>query len=177
MSGKLKRTGKRINVIDIVIILLILALVATGVYKLSSNLASNASDGGQGSFVLTFECEGEYSSLLNHLENGEAVYFASDGTLFGYLYDRDIDDARAAVYELTTSHPEFFEAEEQDESFDGYKIIKIGGQMRLAENTRMAKRGDHYIVEGKNLTRGGTFEVYTDDTVFTLKVISIEMGE
>ncbi len=179
MSKDIKNTRRRLNIIDVVIILLVLALVATGVYKIYTELTSGTFVEKQGNYILTFECDSEYNSLLKYLKDGDKVYFNSDGTAMGCIYDFDKTDKLGAVYSITDegSSSTTASSDSADEEKDEYKKIKIGGYIKLVANAEKAKQGNHYIIEGKNLTVGGKFTVYTEDTVFALKIVSIDAVE
>ncbi len=178
MSKGMKKLKRKINIIDVVIILLILALIATCIYKINSELNSNTLGKKHSNYVLKFECEGEYNSILKYLKNSDTVYFASDGTVLGYIYDPNTSDDLDPVYEIISSGEGAQEKNESvDKDFTYYEKVKIGGEMRLGVNAVKAREGGHYIVEGKNLTIGGTFDVYTENAVFTLKIISIDIFE
>ena len=167
MSNTNKKNRRRINVIDVIIIILILALIATGVYKIYSEMTGGRS-GRQSNYIVTFECDAEYRSLISYLGSGEAVYLTSDSTLIGYLYD-DPADGKGTVYEI---EPEGETA--QKASDDMYVKVRLGGKLKLASNAVKATSGSYYSIEGKNISVGSTLNVYTMDALFTLTVKSIE---
>lgn len=169
MSNTNKKSRRRINVIDVIIIILVLALIATGVYKIYSEMTGGQS-GRQSNYIVTFECDAEYRSLISYLGSGEAIYFYSDGTILGYLYDEPSDD-KAVVYEIV-SEADGETAEKGND--DPYIKVRLGGKLKLASNAVKATSGSYYSIEGKNISVGSTLNVYTMDALFTLTVKSIE---
>lgn len=176
------KTKKRFNVIDVVLILLVVALIATIVYRVYAGI-SNDKKTGSGQYILTFECESEYDVLTKYLSNGEYVYFAADGGLLGRLYDSDLTDSVEAVYEIKAGDAPGGEDAPQDDSESkldsslGYKKVKLGGQIKLNGETVKSKNGAYYVVGEINLTEGSVIEVYTNDTEFTLRVVTISVAE
>ena len=168
MSNTNKKSRRRINVIDVIIIILVLALIATGVFKLYSEI-TNGRSGKQSDYIVTFECDAEYRSLISYLKSGEAVYLTSDGTLLGYLYDAPNDDV-ATVYEIISDADGESEVNSSD---DPYVKVRLGGKLKLASNAVKVKNGGYYSVEGKNVSVGSALRVYTTDAVFTLTVKNI----
>ena len=168
MSNATKKS-RRINVIDIIVILLVLALIATAVFKIYSEITNGASNK-QGNYIVTFECDSEYRELMSYLKSGTAVYLVSNGTLIGYLYDAPGDEL-GAVYEIESVEEGAAEAE--NESSDPYEKIRFGGSLKLASNAVKSKTGNYYTVEDRNISVGTTLNVYTEKAVFTLTVKSI----
>ena len=67
-----RKIRRKINVIDVIIILLVLALIGTGVYKVYSEITKGTSSK-QGNYVVTFECDSEFKNLVKYLKSGDAV--------------------------------------------------------------------------------------------------------
>lgn len=157
MSGK--KTKKRINVIDVIIILLALALIATIVFNIYNKLSDNPSDM-HGKYVMTFECDDEYNSLVKHLKTGDAVYFYETGTLIGYI--------NAVPYYTLHSN---------DGGQSEYGKAHItDGSIRLASSATKAHNGDYYTIEDVIISNGSKIKVYTEKAVFTLTVKDITKG-
>ena len=94
-----QKQKKGINAFDAVVILLLLCLVATFAYRIFTGFGKSE-DGVAGSkYVMEFQCDGEYNSILRYLQNGDAVYLASDGKLLGYLYTGS-EYENGAIYEI-----------------------------------------------------------------------------
>ena len=168
-----RRIKRKINVIDVIIILLVLALIGTGVYKVYSELTKENSSK-QGNYVVTFECDSEYRNLVNYLKSGDAVYFSTNGNLMGYLYDAPGDDV-GAVYEIAKKTDNGLETEEETKVAGKvpYSKVKLGGRLKLASSAVKAKGSQYYTVGERNISVGSTLEVYTSKSVFTLTVKSI----
>lgn len=156
----MKKERKRLNVIDVVIILLLVALIGTAGYRIYSAVAKDESDS-QSNIVVSFEAEVEDEGILNYLESGSAVYLATDKTQLGNLFDPVEGDALGAVYK-----------EKTEES----GIITVCGTLRLHEDAHKAQDGEYYVIDDRNITVGSTLEVYTDTAVLKITVKSIEVA-
>lgn len=210
VKKKEKKDKKGLNIFDAVVILLVVCLLGTLGYRLYSGIGKDASGISNAKYVMTFECDEEYNSLLRYLENGDAVYLASGGELLGYLY-AGAEHERGAIYEIldenavnprveeqtseTETEPlaveegvsEDIEAGVNDNYYlptpslpvaDGmYTLIRMGGQIALNSETVRVKSGNYYSLGTVNFNVGSVIEVYTDDTVFTLKVAKISLIE
>jgi Tfp pilus assembly protein PilE len=167
MSNQVKKSKIRLNVIDVMIILLVIALIATVVYRVYTGVAEKTNNKGS-KYTVVFECDAEYKSMLKYLAADQAVYFESDGKLLGYLFDAVPDDEAGAVYEY-----------EQIVTLGtgDYKEVSMRGQLLLSSEATKAKTGGYYIIGGRNITEGSTIEVYTNETSFTLTVLAISAIE
>ena len=182
----------RINIFDVVVVLLVVALLVTLVFRIYSG-ASKFSRKSEATYVLEFECDSEYNSLLNYVSEGDTVYFVSNGDILGYLYS-DENGERGAMYEIIDdivalaeeTVPNDNEVEEEigiavegvEESaviISSYRKIKIGGRLTLNSEAIKVKTGGYYTVGDINVTEGSVINVYTDTAEFTLKVISISV--
>ena len=197
-----RKEKKRLNVFDAVIILLLLCLLISFGYRIWAGMESNSSGMREAYYVLEFECDAEYDSLLRYLEHGDAVYFAADGKLLGYLYAGE-DDENGAIYEIVDDIPTFAgDVDEKEEGTEAasesgaavgeydnslytpaplpetvYEVIRLGGQIALNSETVKVKSGNYYFIGETNFTEGSVIEVYTIDAVFTLKVVNVEIIE
>jgi hypothetical protein len=196
-----KKEKRRINPFDVVVILLVLVLIATFAYRLYAGIAED-DDSDYIKYVMEFECENEYNSLIDYLSEGDEVYFAATGELLGYLYVGDIDEG--AIFEIVDDIPtfaseDFEEMESSSEPSDSssteavssevteevatsddkiyYHLSRLGGYLRLNYDTFRVSRGNYYTVGDVNFTVGSVIEVYTEKTVFTIKVVEIELVE
>ena len=165
MSEIKKKSKIRLNVIDVMIILLVIALIATVVYRIYTGVNEKTS-GATSKYVMTFECDSEYRSMLDYLTTGKAVYFAHDGKLLGHLYDPNKDDSVGAVYEAT-------DIEVTSVGTGDYKKTKLCGQLRMSAETISVKTGGYYAIGERNVTVGSKIEVYTNEAIFTLTVREI----
>ena len=167
---KLRKVKRKLNVIDVIIILLVLALIGTTAYKVYFEI-TNGHSGKQGNYIVTFECDSEYRNLVKYLKSGDAVYFSTNGNLMGYLYDVAGDDV-GAVYEINTEE-EGTETETKHKNNDPYSKVRLGGKLKLDSSAVKAKNGEYYTVGERNISVGSSFEVYTAKAVFTLTIKSI----
>jgi hypothetical protein len=163
MTEKTKRKVK-INVIDILIILLVVALIATVIYRVYTGVNDDKSPMSS-KYVITFECE-DYNSLVSYLKKGEAVYFAENGRLLGNMYAPKGSEGAAFVV--------------ADDERDGnkkdftYTVETIRGYISLTGDAVKSKTADYYSIGDMNVTVGSIIEVYTNEAQFTLTVKSID---
>ncbi len=163
MSEMTRKNKAKINVIDVVIILLVLALIGTAGYRIYGELTKNTSSK-QSDCILTFEYTGTTESILSYLNDGDAIYLLKDGTLLGYLYDETADDGNGAVYKVI---------EEENEGTVG-NVIRLRGSIKLSVDARKAQGGDYYVINGTNITEGGTLAIYTEKTQMNITVKSLK---
>lgn len=172
MARATNKNRKRLNVIDAIIILLLIALVGTFAYGIYSKVYSKPSSA-DSKYRVVFECSEEYyyNSILNYLSDGEAVYFAADGVLLGNIYDANPNDEVGAVYEISDDKDD---TADQAESVDEeYRKIRFGGELKLNAEAIKSKRAGYYSISDVNITVGSTINVYTDEAEFTLTIVSI----
>lgn len=196
-----RKEKRRLNVFDLVILLLLLCLLITFGYRIYAGIDKNNS-GGDSYYMMSFECESEYDSLLRYLEEGDEIYFVADGKLLGSLY-AGADHENGAIYEIVDDIPTFAEKETSESESDAdetetsiasgkydnslqapaktpeqtYEMVRIGGQIALNSETVKVKNGGYYFIGESNFTEGSVIEVYTVDAVFTIKVVDIEIIE
>lgn len=155
----MKKERKRLNVIDVVIIFLLVAIVGTAGYKIYTEVTDGRSSRQSNIFVV-FEAEVEDEGILNYLGSGSEVYLASDKSLVGNLYDGNADDGVGAVYKAGVA--------------DNGRII-LRGALRLTGNAYKAENGEYYVVNNRNISVGTMLDVYTDKAVVKITVKSIEL--
>ena len=160
---KKKRERKKINAFDVVIILLILCLIATFAYRVYDGIADPTMNKDP-KYVVTFNCDDEYISLAKYLENGEAVYFEKNGALLGNLY---AENGGAPVMPLAG------DPDGEEGATNVYEKTELSGKLKLNANSVAVAGGNYYTVGDVNVTVGSEIRVFTEDTVFTLRVESI----
>lgn len=161
-----KKDRKKINAFDVVIVLLILCLIATFAYRVYDGV-SDPTMKKDSKYVVAFEVNDEYISLCKYLENGEAVYLENSGELLGHLYS---DNAGESVLSIVGGADE----EESEESTEYvYETVKLAGKLKLNAEATAISDGNYYTVGTTNIAKGSVVNVYTSDTVFTLKVVSV----
>lgn len=187
--AKKSKAKRRINIFDAVVILLLVCLIVTFGYRMYVGL-SDESSSGTAKYIMTFECEQGYDSLINYIEEGEAVYLLRTGSLLGYFYV-PADDDNGHIYSLSGDVPTSAEKNDGDEKetenyfnnnlttvpIQTYSIIKLGGHIRLNVETVKVKNGNYYSIGEMNFTEGSVIEVCTDDTVFAIKVKQITTSD
>ena len=176
---KKAKTIRRFNVFDVIVILLVIVLIASFVYRIYVGVDKIPGQSSRAKYAISFECDAEYNSLLEYIQAGDAVYFDHDGTLLGYLYARD-DNEGGAVYEITGTTPDTVESAEDVEADDTvveYEKIKIGGSIKLNVDTVKAKNGNHYVIGDTNISNGSVIKVYTEKATFTITVKDVYILE
>ena len=161
---KTSRNRRRLNVIDVLIIMLVLALLATVGYRVYAQI-TESDEGKKSEYVISFESDAEYRAMMKSLKNGDEVYFCSDGILMGYIYDKK-DDGKAVVYELGLA-----DGEEAGTAL--YDKISFGGMIALSAQADEIKGSDYLVIGDRNLSVGSKIEVYTEKATFTITVKSI----
>ena len=157
-------TKKRVsfNVLDVFIILLVIILIASVVYKIWQNNKKDANKDNP-VYTVVFECE-EYESLAGYLVDREEVYIKSSGELLGYIHrsgDTIGADALVVIDEPSDNNS-------SEDEF--YELVRFEGKIKLNGNTKKSREGNYYVLEDLNITVGSKIEVYTDDTEFTITV-------
>lgn len=161
---KTSKAKRRFNVIDVLIIMLILALLATVGYRVYAQISENG-EGEKSDFVIVFESDAEYRSMMKTIKNGDEVYFCSDGVLMGYVYDKK-NDGKAVIYELGLA-----DGEVADTAL--YDKVSFGGMIALSAQADDVKGNDYLVIGDRNISVGSKIEVYTEKSTFTITVKSI----
>ncbi len=159
MDSPMKKSKIKINVIDAVIILMILALVVVGIYRIYSAVTSDTSSH-RSNTILTFECNVKYDDILKYLKEGDSVYLSSDKTLLGHLYDKSSGGELDAVYMV-------------DDANKSTESVTLRGAIMLNSDAVKMQNGDYYVLNGMNITVGSTIDVYTEMTQMTITVKDI----
>ncbi len=158
-----KKQRKKINPLDVVIILLVLCLVATFAYRLYDGVTTpNLKDDSE--FVVYFDCN-DYKSLTSYIDDEDGVYLASTGELFGYVCPVNESGAIVNIKSNesgTTTLP-----------VTDYEKVDFSGALKLSAEARAVSSGNYYSLGEMNFTKGSTVEVYTEKAVFTITVTDI----
>lgn len=174
---KKKRDRKTLNPFDVVVVLLILCLVGTLGYRVYEGVA-NPSFQKDSKYVVTFECDEEYNSVIKYLENNEAVYFSANGELFGNLYaEKTGDDVVSVIADADIDDTEATEMETIgiEDASDAYKCVKFTGKLKLNADAIFVSSGNYYAIGEMNFNKGSVIKVYTEDAVFTIRVTGISV--
>ena len=170
-KGNNTKAIRKFNVFDIIVILLVIVLIASFVYRIYMGV-DKISGQSRAKYAISFECDSEYSSLLKYIQEGDAVYFEHDGVLLGYIYAKD-DSDDGAVYQVvdkTRNAEDSVESVESDDTVVEYEKITIGGFIKLNVDTVKAKSGSHYVIGDTNISNGSVIRVYTEIATFTITV-------
>lgn len=135
-----------INIVDLTLIVLIVALIAGGAYRLKT--LRKISDEDQKQIMVTVEFEGEKKGLADAIQEGDILYDSIRGTEFGRVIGKTIKphrevvlhkDGKAEYLEI----PGEFDVEVKIESMAvvsdadflvGKRTIYIGSEIRLKSN-------------------------------------------
>ena len=169
---KTKKSRRRINALDVVIILLVICLIGTVGYRIYKGV-SDPDINKESKYIVEYECDGVYNSVADYIKVGDAVYFASSGELLGSTY---LAKGDSSVFEIITDAV----GEEETETETGeaeepiaYEKVKAVGKLKLNADTTYNKTGNIYEIGDISFTEGTVIEVYTQNAVFTLKITSI----
>ena len=95
MARNEKKAKRRVNPFDVMIVLLVLCLIATFIYRVYNGV-SNKNDNSVSEYVLTFECDGKINSIGDYLDEGTPVYLLTSKELLGYMCGGD-DEVKVTV--------------------------------------------------------------------------------
>lgn len=179
MNENKKKKKLSFNVLDVFVILLVVILILTAVYKITQASSSKANEDNP-VYMIEFECTGEYNSLVKYLSDGEEIYLKSTGELLGYLYRSADFLGTDAIFVIQPEN----DGEEDNGSQAGektgitkdphgvdiYRQVSYWGKIKLNGNFEKSHTGAYYSLGDLNITVGSVLEVYTDDTLFTLTV-------
>jgi len=154
----MKKERKGLNVIDVVIILLLVALIGTAGYRIYTEVTSGGA-AAQSNIVLTFEAQVEDEGIVNYLKNGNAVYFTTDKAQLGNLCDVDSEDGQGPVVVIGTAE-------------NGRLTVR--GTLKLVADARKVSGREYYVINGRNISVGSKLDVYTENAVLKITVKSIE---
>ena len=170
MSDNTKKRRFSFNVLDVFIILLVVILIASVVYKVSQNMDKDANQDNP-VYTILFECE-EYESLAKYLDDGDEIYVKSSGELWGYIYKSGdiMGSGSIFIVEDEETSTDDVPAISDSASDDLYERVRFEGKLKLNGNTKKSGEGNYYTLEDLNITVGSKIEVYTDDAEFTITV-------
>ncbi|WP_432665991.1 DUF4330 domain-containing protein [Wukongibacter baidiensis] len=157
IDSKGKLFGK-INVIDLALILLIVALIAGGVYKFGN--VRNVSTEDQQQISVSIEIEEEKKGLVDAIEEGDILFDSVRGTQFGKVVGKNIKVHK----ELVVNKDGTVEYKEIPGSFDG--------EIRIESMAIIDDKG--FLVATKPIYIGSEIRLKSNLYVFTCKVSDIK---
>ena len=159
-----KKNRTKINAFDIFLILLVLCLIATLVFRIFNGISSDKNSY-DNEYILSFTCEGEYDSILDYVKSGDAVYLPS-GELLGYITFSD---------ENKTGFPlEIINDNEYSNNSADFNFVKFSGVLKMNGNAQKIDKGNYYLIGDDKITEGATITVHTMSVEFTVSVTNIE---
>ena len=170
-DNKIKKTKAKINGFDVFVILLVLCLIATVVYKLYSSVSSDGNTQNSDVTVM-FKCDGEYDSIIDYLNDGDVVSLES-GEILGYISkNSDRKEIFEVIYKSDEEDMEESSSKEESKSII-YESIEFSGEIKLNGNAAESARGSYYVIGEDNITVGGKLLVHTKSCEFTITVTDI----
>lgn len=165
MSKKIKKTKVKINAFDVFVMLLVLCLIATVAYKVYTSISSDNNT--KNSYVtMTFKCDGEYSSILDYLSEGEAVYLES-GEILGYIHKNPDNEE---LFTITEHIGDVAGGTRAVTTKAVYEKIQFTGEIKLNGNAVKSQKGTYYTIDDENITVGGKILLHTKNAEFTVTV-------
>jgi hypothetical protein len=161
-----KKNKFKINAFDVFLILLVLCLIGTLVFRIYNGVAEDKNSYNN-EYLLKFKCEGEYDSVIRYVRDGDAVYLAS-GELLGYITFAESNNTQYPL-EIETS-----ETSSGDPNNDVLEFVAFTGYMKLNGNAKKATNGNYYVVGDENIIEGSIITVHTRTAEFTVSLESIE---
>lgn len=175
-ENKKTKVKMKVNAFDIFVLLLVLCLIATLVYKIYTSIADE-SNTDNSKVMIEYVCEDEFNSILSYLHDGDAVYLES-GEILGYIHKNSDTNE---LFEIITE--EQTESETESDTFAtatadnngaaaDYSKINFAGLISLNGNAIKSNKGSFYTIGEDNITVGGTIKVHTNRTEFVITVTS-----
>lgn len=101
-ANKKKKGGKRFNIIDLLLILIAVALVATLVIYLLPGITDRISANGETKITYVLEFRGVDDSFIANVQNGDRVYNANQNFNMGVVKSVATDSYSSLVYDQTS---------------------------------------------------------------------------
>ena len=161
MIDKNGRLFGKINIIDLIIIIVLILIVCFIGYRFLG--IGNNQDSAQTVYISFYDCESA-DFVVNGLEEGSAVYNGTDDAGIGTLKSFEIGDARS--YELDPNTGEIIRAPKEDYSS---VIITVEAQGVIGNNG--------VTINGVLYGIGHSAVVYAGDCKFYPQVYSIEAAD
>lgn len=166
MSEKKKKGKFSINAFDVFIVILVLALIATVVYKAIDVVKIGSVDDNK-EYSVIFKLEEEYNSLEKYLKSGDSVYVSSNGMFIGNLEYYLGEELLYEISEADNSAPD------TENQIPDYYKSNYYGKIKMSKEAYKNSGDDYITVEGFNFAKGGELVIRTDKTEFSIKVIDI----
>ena len=172
MARKVKRSRRKVNPFDVLIVLLVLCLAATFAYRIYQGVA-HKDDRNTSSYVLTFTCNGEVSSMTDYLKSGTPVYLSANGELLGYIYGDEFKVEE--ITEPAADGTETGEVATENSKPLPYNNVNIEGKIILSSDLEVYSNGVYYSIGDINFAQGSKLTLYTEEASFTVTVKNITL--
>ena len=160
IDKKGKLFGK-INLLDILIILAILAFVALGATKIFSNTISNKKDDKTIELTYTLEVTKKDADFFESINEGDIVFKKNTHIPGGEILSCDVKPAKYVTPNTDTMTYDLIEVEDK---FDGHIKIKVEADMEYPD----------LIVDGEIIKIGKEQAVRSENTIMNGYVIAME---
>ena len=161
-----KKNRVKINAFDVFLVLLVLCLIGTLIFRIYSGISENKNSHNN-EYVLSFECDGEYDSVIRYVKDGDAVYLTS-GELLGYITFSEQNKGEYPLQIVTD------EQSSEDPNNSVLEFVSFRGEMKLNGNAKKATNGNYYVIGEENVIEGSEITVHTRTAEFTVSVVSIK---
>ena len=95
VEAKAKKTRKKVNPFDVIIVMLILCLIGSLAYRVYDGVSVEKADENS-KYVIEFICDDAYNSTVNYLGNKTQIYLPG-GELLGDIYTESGRDAISVI--------------------------------------------------------------------------------
>ena len=168
-----KKAWRRGNVLDIAIVLLLIAAIATIGYRYyRSTNASNDAD--LNNFVITYEVVQAPVSMIEAIQPAQPIYLQSSQTRLGTALDITVDQESGTIFEVTKVFGEVTNENGDPTTVEMPYVNLVGGvfcQGTLDENGT-------FLLDGRTpITPGQLVTVYTETVEYTFTVLTISTLE
>lgn len=166
-----KKNRVKINAFDIFLVLLVLCLIGTLVFRIYNGISEDKNSYNN-EYILMFACDGEYDSIIKYVKEGDAVYLRS-GELLGYISVPEGSKSGTPLEIITGDNMDDV-TKSADEATKKLEFVKFTGAIKMNGNAKKAAKGNYYIIGDENIIEGAVFTVHTRVAEFTVSVVSIE---
>lgn len=166
-----KKNRVKINAFDIFLVLLVLCLIGTLVFRIYNGISEDKNSYNN-EYLLTFKCESEYDSVIKYVKEGDAVYLRS-GELLGYIGVREGNQGQYPL-ELIPDSVSDEQSAKADEGVKTLSVVSFTGVIKMNGNAKKAAKGNYYVIGDENIIEGAVFTVHTREAEFTVSVEKIE---
>ena len=168
-----KKLWRRGNVLDVAIVLLLIAAIATIGYRYYRS-TNDSADADLKNVVITYEVVQAPASMAEAIQPAQAIYLQSAKTLLGTALDITLDQDSGTVFEVTKVFGETVDENGNPVTVEMPYVNLVGGvfcQGTVDENGT-------FLLDGRTpITPGQLVSVYTETVEYTFTVLTISTWE